>query len=277
MITHGPLRLCRRKGPVGPAKFRSSLNTAPLTLGRLLLLGGLGRLALGVLLGSHACYRGCERAREAGKRRLEAPTVPGASTLKPRQPPSAGPAAGMQCSKLPLDANTVAILSSGVSICFCQAARAPSTPAPAGGSWGGAMAEVRVNAEVKDLTRIERIGAHSHIRGLGLDDALEARAVSQGLVGQTSARKVGSGALMRAGGSNSPACCPCVDCCCCCCRRCCLWLAQPFTSHCCQQWGLHCCSRNHGLDRCRRCFCNSWRAFCLPPRACRLYPLLFDR
>ena len=33
---------------------------------------------------------------------------------------------------------------------------------------------VRV-AEVKDLTRIERIGAHSHIRGLGLDDALEVR------------------------------------------------------------------------------------------------------
>ena len=28
--------------------------------------------------------------------------------------------------------------------------------------------------EVKELTRIERIGAHSHIRGLGLDDALEA-------------------------------------------------------------------------------------------------------
>ena len=36
-------------------------------------------------------------------------------------------------------------------------------------------------AEVKDLTRIERI-AHSHIRGLGLDDALEARKVSQGMV-----------------------------------------------------------------------------------------------
>ncbi|PRW39102.1 ruvB-like 2 [Chlorella sorokiniana] len=51
------------------------------------------------------------------------------------------------------------------------------------------MADLRVAAEVKDLTRIERIGAHSHIRGLGLDDALEARAVSQGLVGQTSARK----------------------------------------------------------------------------------------
>lgn len=37
--------------------------------------------------------------------------------------------------------------------------------------------------EVKDVTRIERIGAHSHIRGLGLDDSLEARNISQGLVG----------------------------------------------------------------------------------------------
>ena len=27
--------------------------------------------------------------------------------------------------------------------------------------------------DVKELTRIERIGAHSHIRGLGLDDSLE--------------------------------------------------------------------------------------------------------
>jgi len=43
--------------------------------------------------------------------------------------------------------------------------------------------------EVKDITRIERIGAHSHIRGLGLDDSLEARAVSQGMVGQANARK----------------------------------------------------------------------------------------
>ena len=52
------------------------------------------------------------------------------------------------------------------------------------------MAEVRVSGEVKDLTRIERIGAHSHIRGLGLDDAQEARAISQGMVGQEAARKV---------------------------------------------------------------------------------------
>lgn len=55
------------------------------------------------------------------------------------------------------------------------------------------MGDVKVNAEVRDLTRIERIGAHSHIRGLGLDDALEARQVSQGMVGQTKARKVRSG------------------------------------------------------------------------------------
>ncbi|XP_030330225.1 ruvB-like 2 [Strigops habroptila] len=43
--------------------------------------------------------------------------------------------------------------------------------------------------EVRDVTRIERIGAHSHIRGLGLDDALEPRQVSQGMVGQLAARR----------------------------------------------------------------------------------------
>jgi len=43
--------------------------------------------------------------------------------------------------------------------------------------------------EVKDVTRIDRIGAHSHIRGLGLDDALEPRGISQGMVGQAAARK----------------------------------------------------------------------------------------
>ena len=40
--------------------------------------------------------------------------------------------------------------------------------------------------EVKDLSRIERIGAHSHIRGLGLDESLEPRKNSQGMVGQVS-------------------------------------------------------------------------------------------
>ena len=33
------------------------------------------------------------------------------------------------------------------------------------------------------------LGAHSHIRGLGLDDALEARQVSQGMVGQNGPRR----------------------------------------------------------------------------------------
>ena len=42
---------------------------------------------------------------------------------------------------------------------------------------------------MREVTRIERIGAHSHIRGLGLDDALEARNVSQGMVGQVNARR----------------------------------------------------------------------------------------
>ncbi|XP_004364832.2 RuvB-like 2 [Capsaspora owczarzaki ATCC 30864] len=47
---------------------------------------------------------------------------------------------------------------------------------------------VRVS-EMKDLTRIERIGAHSHIHGLGLNDALEPREVSDGMVGQLAARR----------------------------------------------------------------------------------------
>lgn len=39
-------------------------------------------------------------------------------------------------------------------------------------------------------------GAHSHIRGLGLDDRLEPRANSQGLVGQAKARKA-AGMILR--------------------------------------------------------------------------------
>ena len=53
-------------------------------------------------------------------------------------------------------------------------------------STSGIQAKVQ---EVKDLTRIERIGAHSHIRGLGLDDSLDPRKVSQGMVGQVSKRE----------------------------------------------------------------------------------------
>jgi len=46
------------------------------------------------------------------------------------------------------------------------------------------------SSTVRDLTRLERIGAHSHIRGLGLDDSLTARSGgSQGMVGQPKARR----------------------------------------------------------------------------------------
>lgn len=43
--------------------------------------------------------------------------------------------------------------------------------------------------EVREVTKVDRIGAHSHIRGLGLDDGLEARKSSQGMVGQEAARR----------------------------------------------------------------------------------------
>ena len=42
-----------------------------------------------------------------------------------------------------------------------------------------AASSVAKVAEVREITRIERIGAHSHIRGLGLDDTLDARPISQ--------------------------------------------------------------------------------------------------
>ena len=50
--------------------------------------------------------------------------------------------------------------------------------------------------EIKDLSRIERIGTHSHIRGLGLDESLDPRKVSQGMVGQLDARKA-AGIIMN--------------------------------------------------------------------------------
>lgn len=47
-----------------------------------------------------------------------------------------------------------------------------------------------------DATRVERVGTHSHIRGLGLDDVLDARAKSDGMVGQLLARKA-AGVILR--------------------------------------------------------------------------------
>ena len=50
--------------------------------------------------------------------------------------------------------------------------------------------KISSNTEEREITRLERIGAHSHIRGLGLDDALEPRkGGSQGMIGQPGARR----------------------------------------------------------------------------------------
>lgn len=51
------------------------------------------------------------------------------------------------------------------------------------------MATPILPPEVTELARVERVAVHSHIRGLGLSDALQPKATSQGMVGQTSARK----------------------------------------------------------------------------------------
>ena len=67
-------------------------------------------------------------------------------------------------------------------------------------STSGIQAKVQ---EVKDMTRIERIGAHSHIRGLGLDDSLDPRKISQGMVGQVSPSKPQIEQLIP--GSSEPA------------------------------------------------------------------------
>ena len=55
---------------------------------------------------------------------------------------------------------------------------------------GGVRIAPQANPQGSDLTRVERIGAHSHIRGLGLDEHLEAKPSAQGMVGQETARKV---------------------------------------------------------------------------------------
>ncbi|KAL3990050.1 RuvB-like 2 [Acanthocheilonema viteae] len=45
------------------------------------------------------------------------------------------------------------------------------------------------NVLVRDVLKMERIGAHSHIRGLGLSATLEPERVSEGMVGQMEARR----------------------------------------------------------------------------------------
>lgn len=43
--------------------------------------------------------------------------------------------------------------------------------------------------EVRDVLKVERVGVHSHIRGLGLSNNLDAADVGDGMVGQLSARR----------------------------------------------------------------------------------------
>lgn len=50
--------------------------------------------------------------------------------------------------------------------------------------------------EEKSVATLERVGAHSHIRGLGLDDSGTPLPHSQGMVGQSNARK-GIGIILR--------------------------------------------------------------------------------
>lgn len=45
------------------------------------------------------------------------------------------------------------------------------------------------NIEIRDVTRLERVGAHSHITGLGLNERLEANGIGDGMVGQAKARR----------------------------------------------------------------------------------------
>ena len=43
--------------------------------------------------------------------------------------------------------------------------------------------------EVRDILKVERVGVHSHIRGLGLAQNLDPASVGDGMVGQLPARR----------------------------------------------------------------------------------------
>lgn len=48
--------------------------------------------------------------------------------------------------------------------------------------------------EVKSTSKTQRIAAHSHVKGLGLDESGTAKPAGAGLVGQENAREVSEGA-----------------------------------------------------------------------------------
>ncbi|OMH81826.1 RuvB-like 2 [Zancudomyces culisetae] len=58
------------------------------------------------------------------------------------------------------------------------------------------MEGVISTSQIKDITRLERTGAHSHIKGLGLDDKLQITPGSGGMVGQVKARKA-AGVILK--------------------------------------------------------------------------------
>lgn len=47
--------------------------------------------------------------------------------------------------------------------------------------------------EVKSTSKTQRIAAHSHVKGLGLDESGTAKPAGAGLVGQENAREVSGG------------------------------------------------------------------------------------
>lgn len=49
------------------------------------------------------------------------------------------------------------------------------------------------------VSRFERIGAHAHIKGLGLDENLSAVRVKDGMVGQEKAREAASSVILGLG------------------------------------------------------------------------------
>lgn len=53
-----------------------------------------------------------------------------------------------------------------------------------------------ISRGLRDIQRVERVGAHSHIRGLGLSDSLVALDAADGLVGQQEARRA-AGVVVR--------------------------------------------------------------------------------
>lgn len=51
------------------------------------------------------------------------------------------------------------------------------------------MTGINLTEQIRDLTKLERIGAHSHIHGLGLEKNFQPKPVGDGMVGQCAARK----------------------------------------------------------------------------------------